>query len=222
MTQLSLGLTLPPRYGSADFLASPSNAAALAAIGRWPAWPDPVLIVVGPAGSGKTHLSHLWAARAGARRLGCADLADLRPGIAAGHGVLDGADDLALPEAGLFHLLNLIRERRSSLLITARRPPDRWSLKTPDLLSRLRLAPSVEIEAPDEALVRAVLVKLFDDRQLRVDATLIDYLALRLDRSLAAVGEVVTTLDAIGLSSGRRITRALAASLLGDLHFDAD
>ena len=222
MTQLPLGLALPPRYGSADFLASPSNAAALAAIERWPSWPDPVLILVGPAGSGKTHLSYLWAERAGARRLGCADLVDLRPEIAAGHGILDGADDLALPEAALFHLLNLMRERRSSLLITARKPPDRWSLATPDLLSRLRLAPSVEIEAPDEALVRAVLVKLFDDRQIRVDATLIDYLALRLDRSLGAVGEVVARLDAAGLSSGRRITRALAASLLGDPHADTD
>jgi chromosomal replication initiation ATPase DnaA len=217
-----LGLALPPRYGSSDFLGSPSNAAALAAITRWPHWPDPVLIVVGPAGSGKTHLSHLWAGRAGARRLDRADLTNLLPEVAAGHGVIDGADDLALPEAEFFHLLNLIRERRSSLLITARKPPDRWSLTTPDLLSRLRLAPCVEIETPDEALVRAVLVKLFDDRQLRVDATLIDYLALRLDRSLAAVGEVVATLDAAGLSSGRRITRTLAATLLGDLHLDAE
>ena len=131
VTQLPLGLALPPRYGSSDFLASPSNAAALAAIARWPHWPDPVLIVVGPAGSGKTHLSHLWAGRAGARRLDGADLANLLPEVAAGHAVIDGADDLALPEAQFFHLLNLIRERRSSLLITARKPPDRWSLATP-------------------------------------------------------------------------------------------
>ncbi len=222
MTQLPLQLSVPPRFGAEDFLVSPSNAMAHAALERWPDWPDRVLVLAGPPGSGKTHLAHLWAVRAGAAMLTPQDFGENLSGIAGRNGVLDGADDLHIPEAALFHVLNLVRENGSSLLITARTPPDRWTLGTPDLLSRLRLAPKVEIDPPDETLVRAVLVKLFDDRQIRVDAGLIDHLALRLDRSLALVGSVVEALDIAGLSRGRRINRAMAAQVLRELQLDVD
>lgn len=222
MSQIPLQLPLPPRFGSENFLVSPSNAIAHAAVERWPDWPDAVMVVVGPPGSGKTHLAHLWAERTRARALSVRNFAGNPSAAASGASVIDGADELGLPEAGLFHFLNLIREKGASLLITARLPPDRWGLKTPDLLSRLRLAPKVEIEPPDEALVRAVLVKLFDDRQIRVETALIDHLALRLDRSLAMVRSAVEALDAAGLSSGRRITRAMASEVLKELQLDAD
>lgn len=222
MTQLPFRLSLPPRFGRDDFMVSPANAAALDTIERWPDWPDPVLLLVGPAGSGKTHLAHLWAARSGAAMVAAGDVdallevADLRAGV------IDGADGSAIPEPAFFHLLNRMREGASSLLITARQPPDRWRIATPDLLSRLRLAPMVRIEPPDEGLMRAVLVKLFDDRQIRVEAPLIDYLVVRLERSLAAVRAAVEALDEAGLSSGRRITRHTAAAVLPDLQLDAD
>ncbi len=222
MTQLPLQLSVPPRFGAENFLVSPSNAVAYAALERWPDWPDRVLVLVGPPGSGKTHLAHLWAARAGAAMLDSADFGDNLSEIASRNGVIDGADHLGVTEAALFHLLNLVRENGSSLLITAQTPPDRWTLGTPDLLSRLRLAPQVRIEPPDEALVRAVLVKLFDDRQIRVDVGLIDHLALRLDRSLAMVGSVVEALDVAGLSRGRRINRAMASEILRELRLDVD
>ena len=118
-------------------------------------------------------------------------------------------------EAALFHLLNLAREKRAFLLITCETPPDRWSLRTPDLLSRLRLAPSVALEAPDDALLKAVLVKLFVDRQLVVDTTVVDYIALRIERSLAKASELVALLDREALSRGRRVSRAIAAEILG-------
>ena len=131
--------------------------------------------------------------------------------------MLEDADRATLPEAKLFHLLNLVRETGSWLLITARQSPDAWGLKTPDLVSRLRLALTAELGAPDEGLMRAVLVKLFADRQLSVDANLVDYLSLHLERSLAAAQRTVADLDRAGLGKGRRISRALAAGLIAEL-----
>lgn len=220
MNQLPLPFEHAPRFGAEDFLPSRSNAAALAAVAAWPAWPDHVLLLIGPEGSGKSHMARIWADRSGATLLRPDDLAgDLRR-LAGRPAVIEDADREAMPEAAMFHLLNLVREAESSLLVTARRPPDSWSLGTPDLVSRLRLAPSVALAEPDEALMRAVLVKLFADRQLAVHTTLVDYLALRLDRSLAAARAAVEALDRASLDDGRRITRKLAAGLFGGPHLD--
>jgi chromosomal replication initiation ATPase DnaA len=209
-----------PRFGIEDFMPSGSNAAASAAIAAWPVWPDRVLLLIGPEGSGKSHMARIWADRSGAIFLRPDDLeGDLRH-LACRPVVIEDADRVAMPEAPMFHLLNLVREAESSLLVTARRPPDTWSLGTADVVSRLRLAPSVALEEPDEALMRAVLVKLFADRQLAVDATLVDYLALRLDRSLAAAGAAVEALDRASLDGGRRISRTLAAHLFGEPRLD--
>ncbi len=101
------------------------------------------------------------------------------------------------------------------MLLTCEKPPDQWGLRTADLVSRLRLAPSVSIGAPDDALLKAVLVKLFVDRQLVVDTSVVDYIALRIERSLARAAEFVTLLDKEALSRGRRVSRAIAAEILG-------
>ncbi len=201
-------------------MPSQSNAAALAAVTNWPAWTDPVLLLLGPEGSGKSHLARIWAARVGATVLGRDDFErDLRD-LARVPAVLEDADRADLPEAELFHLLNLVRETGSWLLITARQAPDAWGLGTPDLVSRLRLALTAELGPPDEGLMRAVLVKLFADRQLSVEANLIDYLSLHLERSLAAAQRTVADLDRAGLGKGRRISRALAAGLVAELRGD--
>jgi chromosomal replication initiation ATPase DnaA len=99
-------------------------------------------------------------------------------------------------------------------MLTARAAPDSWGLKTPDLLSRLRLAPSVRLNAPDDDLARAVLFKLFADRQLAVDPSVIAYIALRIERSLDAARGIVSALDREGLARGRAVTRAMAAQVL--------
>lgn len=217
MRQLPLDLALPPRYGRDDYLASPANAAALEAIDCWPDWPDRVLLLLGPAAAGKSHLGAIWAERAQARvvRLpaprGLAEV-EAHP---SGAILIDDADRLGDEEKALFHLLNLVRETGGSLLLTAQKAPDLWGLRTADLVSRLRLAPVARVGAPDDDLLRAVLVKLFADRQLLVDEAVIGYLVLRLDRSIAAARAAVEALDATGLAMNRRITRSMAAQLLG-------
>ena len=222
MSQLPLPFVHEPKLGAEDFMPSASNAAALAAVSGWPAWADPVLLLIGPEGSGKSHLARIWASRAGAILLDRNDFErDLRE-IAGAPAVLEDADRAGLPEAKLFHLLNLVREAGSWLLITARQPPDGWGLETPDLVSRLRLASTAELGFPDESLMRAVLVKLFADRQLAVEGNLIDYLALHLERSLAAVQRTVEDLDRAGLGEGRRISRALAVGLVAELQLDEE
>ena len=215
--QLAFDLPLDPRYGREDFLVSPSNEAAYGFIERWPDWPGPLLRLEGPRGSGKSHLASIWATDAQgwtvqAEAVKAADVPHL---ASKGALVIEDMDRGERDEPALFHLLNLVRERSGFLLITGASSPDRWGLRTPDLLSRLRLAPCVTLDPPDDALLKAVLVKLFVDRQLVVDTTLVDYISLRTERSLARAAEVVAALDREALSRGRRITRPMAAEVLG-------
>ena len=215
--QLAFALPLDPRFGAADFLVSPSNEQAYGLIESWPEWPDTILLLVGPRGSGKSHLASIWATNAHAWTVDAAAITHDKVPHLVSNGALaiEDMDRGERDEAALFHLLNLAREKRASLLITCETPPDRWSLKTPDLLSRLRLAPSVALDAPDDALLKAVLVKLFVDRQLVVDTSVVDYIALRIERSLAKASEIVALLDREALSRGRRVSRAIAAEILG-------
>jgi chromosomal replication initiation ATPase DnaA len=222
LNQLPLPFDHAPRFGLDDFMPSASNAVALGFVARWPDWPDGVLLLTGPEGSGKSHLARIWAARADAAVLTPEDLAGDLDALMRRNAVIEDADRSGVPEAALFHALNLVRERGLSLVVTARDAPPVWPIATPDLLSRLRLAPSVAIEPADDALMRAVLVKLFADRQLAVDAALVDYLATRLDRSLGAARQAVMALDRAGLDAGRRIGRSLAASLFGAPRADGD
>ena len=215
--QLAFDLPLDPRFGAEDFLVSPSNEQAYGLIEVWPDWPDTILLLVGPRGSGKSHLASIWATNAHAWTVDAVAITHDKVPHLVSNGALaiEDMDRGERDEAALFHLLNLAREKKTSLLITCETPPDRWSLRTPDLLSRLRLAPSVALDAPDDALLKAVLVKLFVDRQLVVDTSVVDYIALRIERSLARASEIVALLDREALSRGRRVSRAIAAEILG-------
>ncbi len=215
--QLTLDLPVETRFGREDFLVSPSNADAFETFEAWPAWPDRVLLLLGPTGAGKSHLGAIWAARSHAQVLPATALvgADVSALAAEGPLLLEDVDTARGVEADLFHLLNLVRNSAHGwLVLTARSWPDGWGLRTPDLLSRLRLAPAVEIAEPDDALVRAVLVKHFIDRQLVVDTTVVEYLAMRIERSLDAARQVVEALDREALMAGRRITRPMAGEVL--------
>jgi chromosomal replication initiation ATPase DnaA len=215
--QLALALSHDESFAREDFLAGASNADALKLIERWPDWPGRVLALVGPEGAGKSHLAAIWAENAGARRLSARALGetDLLHALATGALVVE---DVAgeLHERALFHLINLVREEEAYLLITARMAPGRWSVALPDLASRLRAIPAVTLTSPDDAVLRAVLLKLFADRQLGVDESLISYLVTRIERSFAAARVAVETLDHEALRLKRPVTRALAAEVLRD------
>jgi len=214
--QLALALPHAESFARDDFLIGASNEAALATIERWPDWADRVLALTGPEGAGKSHLAAIWAEKAGARRVSARALGetDLLHALATGALVVEDAS-AELDERALFHLLNLVREEDGYLLLTARTPPATWGVALPDLASRLRAVPVVTVSAPDDALLRAVMVKLFADRQLAVDETLIAYLATRIERSFAVARETVERLDREALRQKRGVTRALAAEMLG-------
>ena len=215
--QLALSLEHTESFAREDFLSGPSNAAALALVETWPDWPARAVVLVGPAGSGKSHLASIWAARANARFLLAPALkqAKLPAVLVSGALVVEDLAPGAFDERALFHLLNLVREEDGYLLLTARSAPATWGVALPDLVSRLRALPVVTVSAPDDALLRAVMVKLFADRQLSVDESLIAYLATRIERSFAAAREAVAQLDREALRQKRGVTRALAAELLG-------
>jgi chromosomal replication initiation ATPase DnaA len=213
--QLTLALDHSESFARDDFLPGPPNAAAFALLTQWPDWPGAVLALVGPEGAGKSHLATIWAEQAGARFLSGRALCgvDLPGALATGALVIEDIAPDTLDETALFHLLNLVREEDASLLLTARTAPAGWRLATADLASRLRAVPVATLAAPDDATLRAVLMKLFADRQLSVDAALLDYLMSRNERSFAAAREAVARLDAEALRLQRPVTRALAAEL---------
>jgi chromosomal replication initiation ATPase DnaA len=216
--QLAFDLEPAENFSRDDFIRGVGNAAALDLVDSWPDWPARTVAIVGPEGAGKSHLAAIWADAAGARRLAsCAlDESAVPAALATGALALEcGAVDADLDERALFHLLNLVKEQLGFLLLTARTAPAAWPIGLPDLASRLRAVPVVTLAAPDDAMLRAVLVKLFADRQIAVDEALISYLVVRIERSFAAARATVATLDREALRRQRPVTRALAGEILG-------
>ena len=212
--QVARALDHAESYARDDFLPGPSNADALGLIDSWPDWPANAVALVGPEGSGKTHLATIWAAMAGARVISAHALSEtsLRPALATGALVIEDAA-VTSDERALFHLINLAREEGAYLLFTARLAPSAWPVTIPDVNSRLRAIPAVTLQAPDDAMLRAVIVKLAADRQLGIDESVVRFLLARIERSFAAARAAVIALDNEALRQGRPLTRALAAEM---------
>jgi chromosomal replication initiation ATPase DnaA len=216
--QLVLALDHAVSFAREDFLEGPSNAAALNLIESWPDWPNRVMALAGPEGAGKSHLATIWAEAAGARMLSAKLLGetDLPAAFATGALVVEDLEPAGLDERALFHLLNLAREEDAYVLITARAVPSSFAVNIRDLASRLRALPVVALTAPDDALLRSLIIKLAADRQLAVDEPLVNYLANRIERSFVAARAAVARLDEEAMRQHRPVTRALAVELFRD------
>jgi chromosomal replication initiation ATPase DnaA len=220
MTPEQLAFPLP-RLEARDreaFFVSPANATAVAQIEGWQDWPLGKLVLIGPKGAGKTHLAHVWAALTGARVIQAVAVKPAEvPSLASGPIAVENAHRIAGKagaEAALFHLHNLTLANGQPLLLTAQKPPRQWGLALADLRSRMEATATATLEPPDDALLTAVLVKLFADRQIAPPPRLTEFCLKRMDRSFAAAQALVAALDARALATGRAIGIALAAEIL--------
>ena len=215
--QLTFDLPCKPALGRGDFYVSPANAVAVATIETPALWPNGKLILTGPKGAGKTHLVHVWAQQTDAHIVQATTLNDRDIDTLATTPVaVEDADKITASgtQTALFHLHNRMAERGKPLLLTAAIAPAQWNLTLPDLASRMQATNTVAIELPDDDLLSAVLLKLFDDRQLKPALTVITYLARNMDRSFAQAGQIVAAMDHEALRSGREINRGLAVDIL--------
>ena len=209
--QLRLRLGRPAAHSREDFVQGPSNTEAVAAVDAWPHWHAGCLALVGPEGSGKSHLAHAWAQAAGASVLDRAapDLAQ----AAAGPVLLEDVDQGA-PDEALFHLINLAGRDGGGLLLTSRKPPAAWAASLPDLRSRLNAMRVAEIGPPDDTVLEGVLRKFFRDRNIRPPEEVYPYLLRRIGRSIPDAREIVRRLDEAGDVELKPVTRVLARQIL--------
>ena len=213
--QLTFDLPVRASLERGDFFVSDANALAVSRLEDVSTWTSGKMVLVGPKGAGKSHLGHVWA--------DAQDGTLVELGTLEASGVVQHAAPLAveIPEAPsateeqvLFHLHNHMASSQHLLLLIARLPPSRWPLNLPDLKSRMEATEVVQIEPPDDALLAAVLVKLFADRQLHVAPSLIEWLTKRMDRSFAEAQRLVAAIDAAALAEGRAVSRTLAQRIL--------
>ena len=217
--QLSFDLPVRPALGREDFFVAASNALAIDLIDRACDLPGRKLAITGAAASGKTHLAHVWAAEYGGQLLPAAALdLDMVPDAAQGPVAVEDVPGIAgdaTRERSLFHLHNMLAQAGHPLLLTGRGAPSQWGITLPDLKSRIAAAAHAELDAPDDMLLAAVMVKLFSDRQLMPRPDVIPYVLRHMERSFAAAADIVLRIDKAALAARRDVTRALATEVLG-------
>jgi len=221
--QLPLALESPPHFTQEDLVVSQANARAFAALQAWPHWLKPTMLLIGTAGSGKSHMACLWAAKAQAHHFTPDQLDDARHALELGRSIV--VEDMhpgAFDQTALFHLLNAVAQIQLEiptvgLLMTSRFDPNHWQIGLADLASRLKAVQRIEIAPPDDLLLQAVLTKLFADRQLMVEPQLIHYCVRRMERSFEAAQRFVTEIDRLALEKKSKMTRGLAKQALTQL-----
>ena len=216
--QLAFDLPVRAAVGRQDFFVSAANAVAVDMIDQWPDWPACTLFLVGPPGSGKSHLAHVWCGASGAPLISAGMLRTetVPEALKAGALALEDAPGLTLDERAFFHLMNHAREHRAFVLVTSQTLPAQWPVELADLKSRLRASPVVELKRPDDALLRAILVKHFADRQIAVEEAVVSYLVSRMERSFDAARRLVAEIDQRALAEKAEVTRGFVARVLAE------
>ena len=216
--QQQLPLNLPVEVATAreDLIVTKSNRQVVEFLDAWPNWPSSIAVLAGPVGAGKSHLAGVWASNSDAFIVPADRLEGEEAGFL-GNVVVEDLSASNLNETVLFHLINTTKSAGKHLLITSRDWPGDWQVELPDLLSRMKTATLLELNEPDDPLLLGVLVKLFSDRQLLVEPPVLEYLSLRMERSLAAAHALVEHLDRISLVQKRAVTKPLAAQALRDM-----
>ena len=212
--QLTLDLPHRPALGRDDFLVTESNAAAVELIDQWPHWPSYGAIIIGPPGSGKSHLVEVWRQKSGAQICASDQLTIESIPALLGNGPCAIEIGLVLPERAIFHALNFAKQSAQNLLFTSIQPLSNLKMEIPDLASRLNSLPTVQIGQPDDALLRGVLLKLFLDRQIAVDEATLSYMLLRMPRSLQSARSIVAEIDQQAMIEKAEITRSFVARVL--------
>ncbi len=217
--QLLLDLAGAPSLTRDDLIVSPANLDAASLIDRWPGWVAPYAVLVGPQGCGKTHLAEIWRKNADAHVINPEELldADLDAAQQGKPLLIDGLTPENLDETQLFHLMNAVRNAQSHMLLTTETPMEHWSIATPDLVSRVKSATTVQVAPPDDALLTGVITKLFSDRQIEVQSAVIDYIVQRIERSLGVANQLVDQLDKLALANKSSVTKPLVKRLLDSM-----
>ena len=206
-----------------DFLVADCNNEAIDWIDTWPNWPAPALVIVGAAGAGKSHLAAVFAAHSGAQFINANEFSSIAFDIANDLIIEDVDRILSLElEQPLLHVYNAAKEASHRILMTAATPPARWGIALPDLRSRMNATISVGIGPPEDTLIRALLVKMFADRQVQVSSDVITYAASRMERSFLAARQIVDHADRLALATKKKITVPLIKQVLENLENTGD
>lgn len=214
-SQIPLSFDIDPSSGRDDLIQSQSVKAAISIVDQWPDWPSHIVILAGPTGAGKSHIASIWLEKSSGRTVSLETATDeLVEQARLSPILIEDIDQSGFDETKLFHVLNAAREAGSSILMTTRIWPASWSIKLPDLASRIKAATTIEIGEPDELLLTQVIFKLFADRQIEIDEKIVNFLVLRMERSLAVAQEIVSEMDRIALSRKVPVGRNIAAEVL--------
>ena len=213
--QLIFDLPCYPAIGTEDFFVSKANSLAFEVVQNWANWNDRRVLITGGKGSGKTHLSHVWANLSGAKFIELnnqeQDLSNIKTLIIEN---IDLIISIPTFEEKLFHLLNFAKQLDIYVLMTSSVAASRLGVQLLDLSSRLQATEHFPIYPPDDALLSAVLVKQFSDRQINISPSLIEYILKRITRSLSSVSNFVVSLDNLMMKTKKGPSRAMISEVL--------